>query len=342
LERKSRKEPVITLIIMIIIAAVIVSWLTGLWSCGNGKKNLNEQKKLSIADYVNSVSVLIQHSNKTSINFFILLGKIKDISREELDKSLSDISEESKINLQNSMEMNPPLNFEVAHGYLKLVLDLRTKAYENFKPALFNALQSAQSDIATSQISNAFLNMYMSDVIYKYFQDEIKSSGEKLEITNLTILNSVVLKDSSLTDSQNVVKFVSDIKTVANLQERRGLALIADSIEFNPKIINEQGDYLILAKGDMISVTLLVENQGNVTEKDVVITMKYSTETNPKPEEKTYTITSINPSEQKSVTISGFKAYPGTRCSILIEVKPVPNESLLTNNTASFKFMVEK
>jgi hypothetical protein len=342
LERRSRKEPVITLIIMIIIAAVIVSWLTGLWSCGNGKKNLNEQKKLSIADYVNSVSVLIQQSNKTSVNYFILLGKIKDISREELDKSLSDITEESKINLQNSMEMNPPSNFEVAHGYLKLVLDLRTKAYENFKPALFNALQNVQSDIASSQISNAFLNMYMSDEIYKYFQDEIKASGEKLEITNLTILNSIVLKDRSLTDPQNVVKFISDIKTVANLQERRGLALITDSIEFNPRLINEQGDYLILAKGDMVSVTLLVENQGNVTEKDVVVTMDYSTETNPKPEEKTYTITSINPSEQKSVTISGFKAYPGTKCSILIEVKPVQNESLITNNTASFKFMVEK
>ena len=342
MERKSRKEPVITLIIMIIIAAVIVSWLTGLWSCENGKKNLNEQTKLSIADYVNSVSVLIQHSNKTSINFFILLDKVKDISREELDKSLSDITEESKINLQNAIEMNPPSNFEVAHGYLELVLDLRTKAYENFKPALFNALQNAQSDIATSQISNAFLNMYMSDEIYKYFQDEIKTSGEKLEITNLTILNSVVLKDRNLIDSQNVVKFVTDIKTVANLQERRGLALINDSIEFNPKIINEQGDYLILAKGDMVSVTLLVENQGNVTEKDVVVTMNYNTETDPKSEEKTYTITSINPSEQKAVTISGFIAYPGTKCNVTIEVKPVANESLLTNNSASFKFMVEK
>jgi hypothetical protein len=342
LERRSRKEPVITLIIMIIIAAVIVSWLTGLWSCGNGKKNLNEQKKLSIADYVNSTSVLIQQSNKTSVNFFILLDKIKDISREELDKSLSDIAEESKINLQNSSEMNPPANFEVAQGYLKLVLDLRTKAYENFKPALFNALQNVQGDISVSQISNSFLNMYMSDVIYKYFQDEIKTSGEKLDITNLTILNSTVLKDISLTDSQNVAKFIADIKTVTNLQERRGLALIADSIEFNPKIINEQGDYLILAKGDTISVTLLVENQGNVTEKDVIVTMSYSTETNPKPEVKTYTITSINPSEQKSVTISGFKTFPGTRCSISIEVKPVQGESLLTNNTASFKFMVEK
>ena len=342
MERRSRKEPVITLIIMIIIAAVIVSWLTGLWSCESGKKNLNDQTKLSIADYVNSVSVLIQHSNKTSVNFFILLGKIKDISREELDKSLSDITEESKISLQNCMEMNPPLNFEVAHGYLKLVLDQRSKAYENFKPALFNALQNIQGDISSSQISNAFLSMYMSDEIYKYFQNEIKASGEKLEITNLTILNSVILKDGNLKDSQYVTKFITDIKTVANLQERRGLALINDSIEFNPKIINEQGDYLILAKGDIVNVTLLVENQGNITEKDVIVTMNYSTETDPKPEEKTYTITSINPSEQKSVTISGFKAYPGTRCSITIDVKPVQNESLLTNNTASFKFLVEK
>jgi hypothetical protein len=327
---------------MIIIAAVIVSWLTGLWSCGNGKKNLNEQKKLSIADYVNSVSVLIQHSNKTSINFFVLLDKIKDISREELDKSLSDITEESKINLQNVMEMNPPANFEVAHGYLKLVLDLRTKAYENFKPALFNALGDVQGDISITQITNAFLNMYMSDEIYKYFQEEIKNAGEKLDITNLAILNSKVLKDSSLIDSQNVSKFISDIKTVANLKERRGLALINNSIEFNPKIINEQGDYMILANGNEISVTLLVENQGNVTEKNVVVTMDYLTENNPKPEEKTYTITSIDPSEQKSVTISGFKAYRGIKCSITIEVKPVQGETLLTNNTASYKFMVEK
>ena len=327
---------------MIIIAAVIVSWLTGLWSCDNGKKNLNEQKNLSIADYINSVSVIVQHSNKTSVNFFILLNKIKDISREELDKSLSDLTEESKINLQNAQEMNPPASFEVAHGYLKLVLDLRTKAYENFKPALFNALQNIQGDISSSQILDAFLNMYMSDKIYTYFQDEIKTSGENLDITNLTVLNSKVLKDSSLIDPLNVNKFISDIKTVANLQERRGLALINGSIEFNPKIINEQGDYLILAKGNDVSVTLLVENQGNVTEKDVTVVMQYVTEDNPKPDEKTYNITSINPSEQKSVTISGFKAYPGIKCSVTIEVKPVEGETLLTNNTASFKFMVEK
>ncbi|MCL4416365.1 MAG: hypothetical protein M1475_01240 [Actinobacteria bacterium] len=342
MERRSIKEPVITLIIMIIIAAVIISWLTGLWSCDNGRKNLNEQKKLSIADYVNSASVLIQHSNKTSVDFFILLSQIKDISREELDKNLSDITEESRISLQSCLEMNPPASFEVAQGYLKLVLDLRTKAYENFKPALFNALQNIQGDIASSQITNAFLNMHMSDEVYKYFQDEIKASGEKLEITNLTILNSRILKDNNLIDPQNVAKFISDIKTVANLQERRGLALINNSIEFNPKIINEQGDYLILAKGNEIAVTMIVENQGNVAEKDVVVVMKYITENNPKAEEKTYTITSINPSEQKSVTISGFKAFPGIKCNITIEVKPVQGESLITNNTASFKFMVEK
>jgi len=342
LERRSRKEPIITLIIMIIIAAVIVSWLTGLWSCGNGKKNLNEQKKLSIADYVNSVSVLIQRSNKTSLNFFTLIGQIKDISREELDKNLSDITEESKISLQNVAEMNPPANFEVAHGYLKLVLDLRAKAYENFQPALFNALGDTQNDISITQITNSFLDMYMSDEIYKYFQDEIKNSGEKLGITNLAILNSKVLKDNSFINPQNVSKFIIDIKTVASLKERRGLALINDSIEFNPKIVNEQGDYKILANGNEVSITFLVENQGNITENNVLVTVDYITENNPKPDEKTYTITSIDPSEQKSVTISGFKAYPGVKCSITIEVKPVQGETVITNNTATYKFMVAK
>ncbi|MDD3520680.1 MAG: hypothetical protein PHU65_05520 [Actinomycetota bacterium] len=342
MEKKSRKEPIITLIIMLIIAAVIVSWITGLWSCENGKKNLNEQTKLSIADYINSVSVLIQHSNKTAVNYFILLNQVKDITREELDKNLSDIIEESKINLQNCQEMNPPESFEVAHGYLKLVLDLRTKAYENFKPALFNALQNIGEEIAVSQITNSFLNMYMSDEIYKYFQDEIKTAGENIEINNLTILSSKILRENELIDPENVAKFITDIKTVANLQERRGTALITDSIEFNPRIINQQGEYLILAKGNEVSVTMIVENQGNVSEKDVIVVMSYSTEDNPKADEKTYTIASIEPSEQKSVTISGFQAFPGLRCSMSIEVKPVQGESVLTNNTASYKFMVEK
>lgn len=342
MDSRSRKEPIITLIIMLIIAAVIISWLTGLWSCGSARKDLSKQQKLSIADYINSISVLIQHSNKTSVDFFIILNKIKDVSREELDKNLSNIIEESKIDLQNCLEINPPQSFEVVHGYLKLVLDLRNKAYENFKPALFNALQSTNDDIAVSQITRSFLDMYISDEIYKYLQDEIKSAGEKIDIKNLTVISSKVLKEVDLIDTQNVSKLVSDLKTVANLQERRGMAIVSDSIEFNPRVINEQGEYLILAKGNEISVTLIVENQGNVTEKDVVVVMQYKTADNPKADEKTYTIASIDPSEQKSVTISGFKAYPGLKCSMLIEIKPVQGESVLTNNSVSYNFMVEK
>lgn len=327
---------------MLIIAAVIVSWITGLWSCDNGKKSLTDQKKLSIADYINSVSVLIQHSNKTGVNFFILLNQVKDITREELEKNLSSIIEESKINLQSCREMNPPQSFEIAHGYLTLVLDLRSKAYENFKPALSNALQNIGEEIAVSQITNSFLDIYMSDEIYKYFQNGIKEAGENIEINNLTILSSRVLKESELINPENVARFINDIKTVASLQERRGMALITDSIEFNPRIINQQGEYLILAKGNEISITVLVENQGNVPEKDVIVVMSYSTENNPKADEKTYTIAAIEPSEQKSVTMTGFQAFPGLKSSITIEVKPVQGETVLTNNSASYKFLVEK
>jgi len=341
LERKGKKESIIILIIMLIIAAVIVSWITGLWSCEAGRKNLTEEERLTISDYVNSISVLVQHSYKTSVNFFIILNKIKDVSREELDSSLSEIIEESKVALENCEELNPPEFFEVSHGYLRLVFQMRNKAYENFKPAIFNALQDVDIDISSSQMTKTFLYMFMSDEIYKYFQEEIEKSGEHYGINNLTIIDSEILKDKGLTNTQNVVGLISEIKTLTTLQERRGVAVIAKSIEFNPRVTHEQGEYLVLANGSEISVIIKIENQGNVVENDVVVTMTYVSEGNPN-EEKSYTISTINPSDQKAVTISGFTAYPGRKCEIRINAGPVPDEVFLGNNSATYKFMMEK
>jgi hypothetical protein len=341
LERKGRREAIIILIIMLIIAAVIASWLTGLWSCESGKKDLIEKQKLTIADYMNSISVLIQHSNKISINFFSTLDKTKDMPRNELETNLTGILEESKAILNNCEQINPPDSFDVSHGYLKLVFQTRNKAYESFEPAILNIKDDKDIDSATTQISMTFLDMYMSDEIFKYFQDELKSTGEKLQINNLTIIDSITLKDKNLINSQNIMNLVSDIKTSSNTQERRGVAVVTQSIIFNPSIINEQGEYLIIGKGSQVNVTINVENQGNAIENEVVVKMTYSVEGVSKPVEKSYTIQSINPSEQKPVSISGFKAYPGKKCEIKIEAVPVPGEALTTNNTAVFKIMME-
>jgi len=341
LERRGKRESVIILIIVLIIAAVIVSWLTGLWSCETGRKDLTEEERLTIADYVNSISVLVQHSNKISINYFITLDSIKDITREELDNNLSEIIEESRIILENCEELYPPEFFEVPHGYLRLVFQIRNEAYENFKPALFNALQDLDVDASSSKIADSFLYMFMSDEIYKYFQEELKNSGESLGISNLTIIDSGILQDKNLTDSQNVISFISDIKTVTSLQERRGVAVIDQSVDFDPTIINEQGEYLILASGSEISVTINIENQGNIVENDVIVKMIYKTEGISDTEEKNYTISVIDPSEQKSVTLSGFNAYPGKKCELEITTGPVPGEVYLANNTVIYKFMME-
>ena len=340
MERRGKKESIITLIIMIIIAAVIVSWITGLWSCDIGRKDLTEEQRLTISDYINSVSVLVQQSNKISYNFFNTVNKVKEVSREELDKELLDIIEESRIILENSKEINPPQDFEVSHGYLELVFDTRNRSYEDFKPALFNALDDLDLDISTTQITNTFLYMFMSDELYLYFQDKLKESGDNIGIGNLTIIDSTVLQDRSLTSTQNVLGFISEIKTVTKLQERRGVAVVGDSIKFDPEVLNEQGDYWILANGAEINIAISIENQGNVTEKDVSIIVTYKSEDNVA-DEKSYTITSLDPSNQEVVTFSGFTAYPGRKCEIEITAGPVPDEVLMTNNSLIIKFMME-
>ncbi|MFA5015391.1 MAG: hypothetical protein WC549_07615, partial [Actinomycetota bacterium] len=226
MERRGKRETIITLIIMVIIAVVIVSWLSGLWSCESGRKELTDEERLTISDYVNSVSVLVQQSNRVSVKFFNTMDRARELSREDLDSELLEIIEESRVILENSKGLNPPEFFEVVQGYLELVFATRNKAYEDFRPALFNALQDLDVDISTTQITNTFLHMFMSDEIYIYFQDKLKESGEKMGIENLTIIDSVILKDKNLTDTQNVMVFISEIKTVTELQERRGVAVI--------------------------------------------------------------------------------------------------------------------
>lgn len=340
MERRGRREIIITLIIMIIIAAVIVSWLSGLWSCEAGRVDLTDEERLTISDYINSVSVLVQQSNRVSYKFFNVLDKARELSREDIDSELLEIIEENKVVLANCKELSPPEFFEVAHGYLELVFETRSRAYEDFRPALFNALEELDMDISTAQITNTFLYMFMSDEIYSYFQDKLEESGELLEIPNLTIIDSIVLQDRDLTDTQNVTAFISEIKAVAGLQERRGVAVIEESIEFDPQEINVQGDYKILASGSEITIAIKIENQGNVVENDVDVVMKYMTQDNIY-EEKKYVIGAINPSEQKLVTLSGFTAYPGRKCEVEIIAGPVQDEALMTNNTATYKFMME-
>ena len=326
---------------MIIIAAVITSWLTGLWSCESQRKDLTEKERLTIADYINSISVLVQHSNKISLNFFTTLNKIKDISKEELDTNLTQSIDESEVILENSREINPPEFFEVSHGYLELVFDIRNRAYEDFKPALFNVLQDIDFDKSSSQISNSFLFMYMSDEIYKYFQTALKASGENLGISSLTIIDSIILQDESLLNTANVSNLIADFKSVVELQVRRGVAVIGQSINFNPKIQNEADEYLIIKKGSKINVSINIENQGNVTENDVPVKLTYTVEGSSKSEEKTLSIDVINPSEQKTVTFTDITPYPGKKCEIKIEAGPVPDEILFTNNTAVYKFKME-
>jgi hypothetical protein len=119
------------------------------------------------------------------------------------------------------------------------------------------------------------------------------------------------------------------------------VAVIGDSIVFDPPVLNENGEYWILKKGEDITIAIKIENQGNVVENNVDVLFTYNAEDNIS-EEKNYVIDTIGPSDQKVVTISGFTAYPGRKCEIGITAGPVPEEAFMGNNTLIIKFLMEE
>ncbi len=160
---------------------------------------------------------------------------------------------------------------------------------------------------------------------------------------NVKTTTTETISVAATTDTAKTTAATTDEEAAktTTITGRRGVALISQSITFVPQLINEQDDYLIIKNGIQISFAINIENQGNITEANIPVKATYIVEGVSKPEVKDILIGALSPSEQKSASFTGFKAYPWKKCAITIEAGPVETEVYLANNTAVFKIMME-
>jgi len=336
--RVKRRSSILNLVIVIAIIALLSVYLMGSFNC----KNLFKRKVSPLENYVKDVSELINQSNQISKNFITTREKIQSLDRVEMITELQKYADSSREIANKCSDLKAPEEIERSHGILQFAFDMRAAALDDYKPALLNALEDIDTEIASIQLSKALEDLHLSDRAYEYFKNAVGIVLKEKKLDQLEIPESYFLQKKEIYTIDKVLEYINFAKGVPTLQPIHGVAVLPETVEFNPKKKEEQGEYIKLLYSEEISVTISIENQGNQIEKDIPIKATLKSEIEPEPVMVETTIPEIKPEEVIPVTLTGIKSFPGSKCLLKILVGPVTFEQFLGNNEVEFKIMVER
>jgi len=336
--RVRKRSSILNLVIVIAIIALLSIYLMGSFDC----KNLFKRRESQIESYIKKASELINLSNQISKNFITTREKIQSLDRVEMITELQKYADSSREIANKCSDLKVPEEIERAHGILQFVFDMRAAALDDYKPALLNALEDIDVEIASIQLSKALEDLHLSDRAYEYFKKVVGIVLKEKKLDQLEIPESYFLQKKEIYTLDKILDYIHSAKGVPTLQPIHGIAVLPETVEFDPKKKETQGEYIVLLYSEEISVTISIENQGNQVEKDIPIKATLKSEIEPEPVMVETTIPEIKPDEVLSVTITGIKSFPGSKCLLKILVGPVTFEQFLGNNEVEFKIMVER
>ncbi|GFP37150.1 hypothetical protein HKBW3S44_00830 [Candidatus Hakubella thermalkaliphila] len=338
--RRRSKVPFPTIVIIFVLLILLLLYLIGTFD--PRKEPAAEAEKTSeLADYAREVSTLVKRSNTVAAEFREVWDQATSLSRIELEEKLNKAIEESNKIAEEASGHEAPPQMLKAQTYLQLTFDLRAEAIDDYRKALFNALEDINVDVASSQMSRALLELHLSDRAYRYFTEEFRLVVSASEEPAPTIPNSSFLGEAKMYQPDQVQSYIANLKREPDLEIIRGVALLPGSVQFSPGIKTREGGYHILLNSPTLAVTVAVQNQGNQVENNVPVTATLKVEDDTTPRKKTTSIEVIQPGETKTVTISGIPTTPGVKSLLTIMAGTVVGEKFLVNNKLEDKIIVE-
>ncbi|MDI7252392.1 MAG: hypothetical protein QME89_07510, partial [Actinomycetota bacterium] len=314
--------------IVIAVALLILGcWLFNL-TCGRGKK----EDASSLSEYANRVKALVEASNGIGGSFASLRASLADLiaDTENLGARLEELEGQALDLLGQVKAVVPPRSLESAHQALVICFEQRYRALKNYRPDIINAVSAMEVDVYAESISQDLRELVYSDGNYLFFRRALEDFLAANNLQNLSLPDSMWLEDWESASVNRVRSFLQALKGT----EVHGVAL--GKITFDPAgmVVREgKDDVHRLPAVDEISVTVVVENQGNRPESGVTVTLSLYSKVNTTPVRQKKTIEELGPGEKAQLVFSGLRPTKrGVRNILEIKVDPVPKETFLDNN----------
>ena len=239
-----------------------------------------------------------------------------------------------------------------------LVMTFRTVGTTSLKTYLLSALEVEDTTAVTvppagttattvpgtvpvvgsaEQIMYSLRYLTTSDFLYKeVFEARAAQILAEKGIGGVTAPTSQFMSDPEIASSSRVQAILTALKTTGNLQAVHGVALISVTAMPDNKVITQGGTYDLTAS-EGLTFTVAVENQGNMDESGVPVTITLASATTPQ-QTMTVTVSAMKAKASTSVNVEGLNPTTyGEVADLTVTVGPVKDERYAANNTLTAK-----
>jgi hypothetical protein len=331
--RQKKMLPTRLLRLLLVLAAIVIIVVVIVLVARNA---INSGEAADYQRYMSTVTDMLKQSDKMGDVLAGKLTKPETTTRKDLQTILDQyIASSEKLETQaKEMDVPKELVKQNVHQFFILVMDFRYKGLVDLKPSLMTALEVTDVDVSAEQISRALDYLTNSDFLYaEVFAPRVTEVLQSKKLTGVTVPTTRFLSDPDLASKAKVQDMLGLLKSTDNLQAVHGVA-VAKVVESPDEKVIEAGGTYNLVSSDQLAFLITVENQGNMSEKDVPVVVTLLSPDDTTPQKKTVTIPELKPKAELTVTVEGLNptAY-GEKALLKVEVGPVKDEKFKDNNS---------
>ena len=261
------------------------------------------------------------------------------ISTAELQKTLAGLAARQDQDVQNASELEPPGRLRDQHTEAVQALQLRATGLAQLRDAFRQASRGDAAE-AGQTLAAPMRVLQASDVVWDdEFVGQAKDVMEARGIRGVEVPDSNFVTNYDLATQALLAQIWQRLVGAGGGGEpapgTHGNSLVSVTALPSSKALEKGTDNFVQATPDL-AFRAIVENSGENQEVgvEVVLTIDQS----PQPIEKRAKIQIINPGERKPVTFRnlGQIVQFSQKTTLKVDVKPVPGETKIDNNTGSY------
>ena len=285
------------------------------------------------ASYMAKVDRIAQESQANGTALAAALAK-PGVKVSDLVTTLNGLASQERQNVTAAQNIAPPGRLRNDNSALIQALELRVSGIAGLAATF---AKSSKASNASALLADAGDRLLASDIVWDDLfktptTDQLKADG----VTGVSVPESHSLSSTDLVSAHQmalVLQRISGASTGGTVTGVHGTNIV--SVEALPaKQVLSEAALNTVTTGTDLQIAVTVDDSGDSQEVHIPVSLTITGS----PEIVLHkSIVTINPGEQQVVTFSGLGAVSfGRQVTLTVDVKAVPGEKVLSNNSAQF------